>query len=157
MMDVAAFMAAELNTREHDVEVPELKGFFGKKKPVWRVRGLTANEISQANQAAERGTEDLKAVIEAFTGEGSEKAEALRKAFGISDGEVQSDVSRRIAILMFGSVSPKLGSESEHRDFVLRIAEHFPTIFYNLTTTILGLTGEGSEVGKLKRSGKGKT
>jgi hypothetical protein len=54
-------------------------------------------------------------------------------------------------MLTAGSVSPALGQQN--RDGAVKLAETFPTVFYNLTNKILSLTGQGAEVGKRKRSG----
>ena len=133
--------------------MPELSGYFGKDEPArWIVRGLTAAEIGRANTAAEKGLDHVKALIAAMAGDGSDKAATMRKAFGLSDDEVPQDVSRRIELLTIGSVSPELGSDK--RDVAVKLAETFPTIFYNLTNQILTLTGQGAEVGKPRRSGK---
>lgn len=150
-MDLGKFLDAELSLRTTSVEVPELSDFFGDEKPVWTVKGLTAAELGRANQAADRGTENVKALVEAMAGSG-DKAEALRRTMGISQTEVPADVSRRIELLVAGSVEPKLGIEQ--RDVAVKLAETFPTIFYNLTNQILSLTGQGAELGKRKPSGK---
>lgn len=150
-MDIAKFLNESLSARTATIEVPELKDFFGKEKPKWIVKGLTAAELGRANLAADRGQENLKALVEAMAGSG-DKAEALRKSMGISEDEVPADVSRRIEILTAGSVDPPLGREN--RDVAVKLAETFPTVFYNLTNRILSLTGQGAEVGKRKPSGK---
>ncbi len=150
-MDLQKFLNESLSQRTATVEVRELKDFFGKDKPEWTVRGLTAAELGRANLAADKGQENLKALVEAMAGSG-DKAEALRKTMGISEQEVPSDVSRRIELLTAGSVSPKLGQDN--RDVAVKLAETFPTVFYNLTNNILSLTGQGAEVGKRKPSGK---
>jgi hypothetical protein len=100
---------------------------------------------------ADRGQENIKALVEAMAGKG-DKASALRKTLGIADGEVPPDVSRRIEMLAVGSVKPELGMDN--RDVAVKLAESFPTVFYNLTNRILSLTGQGAEVGKPKPSGK---
>jgi hypothetical protein len=150
-MDLQKFLNASLSLRTETVEVPELKDFFGDAEPKWTVRALTAAELGRANIAADRGQENLKALIEAMAGTG-DKAEALRKAAGLSDQDVPADVSRRIEVLAAGSVDPVLGVEN--RDVAVRLAETFPTVFYNLSTKILSLTGQGAELGKPKPSGK---
>lgn len=150
-MDLAKFLNESLSQRTATVEVPELKDFFDEDEPKWTIRGLTAAELGRANLAADRGQENLKALVEAMAGNG-DKAEALRKSMGLSESEVPADVSRRIELLTAGSVSPKLGQEN--RDVSVKLAETFPTIFYNLTNQILNLTGQGAEVGKRKPSGK---
>lgn len=149
-MDLQKFLNAALRPREASIEVPELAEWFGEGEPVaWVVRGLTAAELGRANQAAERGLENVRALVAAMAGEG-DKASAIRSAMGLSDEDVPADVSRRIEMLTAGSVSPELGSMN--RDVAVRLAEAFPTVFYNLTNNILTLTGQGAELGKPKRS-----
>lgn len=151
-MDIAKFLNESLSARTVTIEVPELAAFFGKdEKPEWTVKGLTAAELGRANESADKGQENLKALVEAMAGSG-DKAQAMRKAAGLSEEDVPSDVSRRIELLVAGSVSPKLGSEN--RDVAVKLAETFPTVFYNLTNKVLNLTGQGAEVGKRKPSGK---
>ena len=150
-MDLAKFLNESLSPRTVTIEVPELKAFFGKDKPEWTVRGLSAAELGRAKEAAERGLINTMAMVEALAGTG-DKAESIRKTMGISDKDVPADISRRIEILTAGSISPELGKDN--RDVAVKLGEQFPTTFYNLTTHILSLTGQGAEVGKPKRSGK---
>lgn len=152
-MDIQQFLNVSLAPRSVTIEVPELASFFGDESPEWTVRGLTAAELGRANEYAAKGQSNLKALIEAMAGTG-DKAEALRKSMGLSEDEVPEDVSRRIELLTAGSVSPKIGQEN--RDVAVRLAESFPTVFYNLTNNVLNLTGQGAEVGKPKPSGKTK-
>lgn len=150
-MNLQKFLNESFVPRTATIEVPELAEYFADSEPAeWIVRGLTAAELARANLAAEHGAENARALIEAFAGSG-DKAAAIKKAAGIDDAEVPGDVSRRIEMLTAGSVSPVLGNEN--RDGAVRLAETFPTVFYNLTNKILSLTGQGSEVGKRKRSG----
>lgn len=151
-MDLNKFLAESLSPRTATIAVPELKGFFGKDKPEWKVRGLTGVELGRIKQTASaEGQEKLQALIAALAGAG-DKAEALRAVMGVADGDVPEDISRRIEMLTVASVEPGLGTEK--RDVAVKLAESFPTVFYNLTTQILSLTGQGAELGKPKRSGK---
>lgn len=150
-MDLQKFLQAALRPREASIDVPELAAWFGEAPAVWVVRGLTAAELGRANAAADTGMDNVRALVAAMAGEG-DKAAAVRKALGLSDEDVPKDVSRRIEMLTAGSVAPALGSEN--RDVAVRLAETFPTTFYNLTNHILQLTGQGAEVGKPKRSGQ---
>lgn len=150
-LDVQKFLSASVKAREADVPVPALSSFFEKgEKPIWRVRGLTAAELGRAREAKDRG-ETLKAMVRAMSGDG-DKAESIREAMGLSEGEVPDDVSQRIEMLAAGSVSPEVGQEN--RDVVVRLAENWPVTFYELTNKIHELTGDGAELGKPKRSGK---
>lgn len=150
-MNLSKFLNASLVARQETVRVPELKAFFGNSKPEWTVRALTAAELGRANESAERGTENLKALVSAMAGEG-DKAEAIRKSMGLSMSDVPADVSRRIEMLTLASVSPELGPEQ--RDVAVKLSETFPTTFYTLTNKILSLTGQGADEGKPRRSGK---
>lgn len=150
-MDIQKFLNAALRPREASIEVPDLAQWFGAdERPVWVVRGLTAAELGRANQAAERGLDNVRALVAAMAGDG-DKAGAIRKAMGLSDEDVPADISRRIEMLAAGSVAPALGSDN--RDVAVKLAETYPTVFYNLTNQILTLTGLGAEMGKPKRSG----
>ena len=150
-MDIQKFLNAALRPREASIEVPDLAQWFGAdERPVWVVRGLTAAELGRANQAAERGLDNVRALVAAMAGDG-DKAGAIRRAMGLSDEDVPADISRRIEMLAAGSVAPALGSDN--RDVAVKLAETYPTVFYNLTNQILTLTGQGAEMGKPKRSG----
>ncbi len=150
-MHIQEFLNAALRPREASIEVPELAQWFGAdERAVWVVRGLTAAELGRANQAAERGLDNVRALVAAMAGDG-DKAGAIRKAMGLSDEDVPADISRRIEMLAAGSVAPALGSDN--RDVAVKLAEAYPTVFYNLTNHILTLTGQGAELGKPKRSG----
>lgn len=152
MMDIQKFLNAALQPRQQDMPVPDLQGWYPSgKDAVWTVRGLTAAELARANQAAESGLDNVRAMVAAMAGDG-EKAQAIRKAMGLSSEDVPSDISRRIEMLAAGSVAPLLGADN--RDVAVKLAETFPTVFYQLSNAILALTGQGAEPGKPKRSGK---
>jgi hypothetical protein len=142
------FLQANMQAREAEVKVspPEAVQWFGK---AWTVRGLTAAELARAREAGERH-ESVKALISAMAGDGSDKAKALRDAMGLSEEQVPADISRRIEMLTYGSVEPRLGADL--REVSVKVAESFPTLFYELTNRILELTGSGAEPGKRKRS-----
>jgi hypothetical protein len=152
-MNLQRFLSAALAPRQLEVEVPELAGvlFDDGEKPAWTVRGLTAAELGRAKQASEEGLDTVKALVEAMAGDG-DKAAQIRKAFGLGDDDVPQNISYRIELLAAGSVSPALGTEN--RDVAVKLAEAFPTVFYDLTNKVLTLTGQGAVLGKPKRSGK---
>lgn len=152
-MDIQKFLNAALTPRTEEVPVPELADWFAEGEPAaWIVRGLTAAEMGRAREAAERGLDNVRALVTALSGDGSDKVSAIRKAFGLADDDVPADVSRRIEMLSAGSVTPALGADN--RDVAVKLAETFPTTFFNLTNKIIVLTGQGAELGKPKRSGK---
>lgn len=145
-MDIQKFLNANLKPRQTSVDVPELVAWFAPDvPPAWVVRGLTAAELCRANQAAERGLDNVRAMVTALAGDG-DKAAAIRQAMGLSTEDVPGDISRRIEMLAAGSVAPELGDGN--RDVAVKLAEMFPTVFYQLTNAITNLTGQGAEPGK---------
>lgn len=154
-MDLQKFLAASFAHRQAEVEITQdalAQALFEEGEPrVWIVRGLSAAEMGRVNEAAESNLDNVRAMVLAMAGDG-DKAEAIRKAMGISSDDVPRDTSRRIEMLTHGSVSPVLGLEN--RDVAVKLAENFSTVFYSLTNHILNLTGQGAELGKPKRSGQ---
>jgi len=151
-MDLQRFGNATFVQREASIAVPELAAWFEEgEEPVWVVRGLTAAELGRAQQSASTREATLTALVNAMAGEGDKAAE-IRKAMGLSDENVPEDVSRRIEMLVAGSVNPKL--TQDQRDIAVKLAEAYPTTFYALTNKITNLTGQGAELGKRKPSGK---
>jgi hypothetical protein len=148
--DVNKFASTSFKRREEDVPVPDLREWFkGLKEgenPVWRVRGLTGEELARVNEASVRNR-NKNAVIEALNSDKSEKVtDAIKELIGTSE-RVPDDLARRLEMLTIGSVAP----ECSHQ-VAVKLAEAFPVEFYELTTKITTLTGLGSEPGKPKRS-----
>lgn len=153
--DVNKFTNTAFKRREEDVPVPDLRDWFkGLKegeKPVWRVRGLTGEELARVNEASARNR-NKNAVIDALNSDKSEKVtDAIRELIG-TGSSVPDDLARRIELLTMGSVAP----ECTHQ-VAVKLAEAFPVEFYELTTKITQLTGLGSEPGKPKRSSSTQT
>jgi hypothetical protein len=152
VFDIQAFLAAAVQLREERIAVPELAAWFPPgADPVWVVRGLTAAELARANAAAADNLSNLRALVSALAGDGSDKTASIRTAFGLSNDDVPGDTSRRIEMLAAGSVQPVLGVEN--RDVAVKLAEKYAGRFYELTNAIVNLTGQGAEPGKAKRSG----
>jgi hypothetical protein len=150
-MDLQKFLNAALQPRHSVIAVPELAAWFAPDvPPTWEVRGLSAAELARANQAAESGLDNVRAMVAALAGEG-DKAAAIRTAMGLSQDDVPADVIRRIDMLAAGSVLPVLGADN--RDVAVKLAEEFPTVFYQLTNSIISLTGQGAVPGKPSGSG----
>jgi hypothetical protein len=140
--DTKQFHKTKFKARTEDVPVPDLAGFFPDgESPVWTVRGLTGKEVGISAEAVSKN-KNLTAVVDALASTvQAEKVQGLKDALGI--GKVPDDIAKRIAHLEAGSVSPKCDTE-----LALKICEHFPIIFYELTNVILKLTGQGAELGK---------
>ncbi len=146
--DTKKFSKTKFVPRVEAVEVPDLRDFFPEgESPIWKVRGLTGQEMGRANEAASRN-KNVLAVIAAMVGdEDSEKISALAEMLGTTDSATE-DVAKRIAYLAAGSVDPVCSE-----DIAVRMCEVFPIEFYQLSTKILQLTGMGQEPGKSKPSG----
>ncbi|MEM1191560.1 MAG: hypothetical protein AAGI72_23715 [Pseudomonadota bacterium] len=149
-MDTARFVSASFKPREASVAVPALAEFFEEGEAAeWKVRGLTGAELARA-KSADQTMKNMKTLVEAVaTGNNSD---AIRKLAGVVDEGTPPDLTYRIQILVDGSVDPSI--DAQQRDVAVRLAEAHPVIFYQLTSRILELTGEGQELGKRGNSGK---
>lgn len=143
MFDVKRFMSAQFVPREEDVPVPDMKDFFGEdEKPVWRVRGLTGQELGVANASAERNR-NVEAVLEGVVSAVSaKKADAVRRLIGDRE-EVPDDIARRLEMFALGSVAPEADVE-----LAIKICRVYPIEFYAITNAINRLTGMGHETKK---------
>jgi len=147
--DTKKFLKTRFSDRMQDVPVPRLQVFFPEgEKPVWKVRGLTGQEIG-VSRAAVEGRKDKSAIMDGLLGSVStEKAKAIRQIMNLN-GELEEDVVRRISQVAIASVEPKCSEE-----LVVALCENFPVEFYLISNTILALTGLGREPGKSLPSGK---
>jgi len=152
MFNTKKFMSTRFEPRTQEVKVPDLREFFeGKKvKAVWKVRGLTGQELGRANEGVERN-KNISAILEGIVAAGNKpKVDAMRKLLGISDDTPQ-DIAKRLYMLEIGSVEPVADM-----NLCLKICTCFPIEFYELTHTITVLTGKGHVPGKAEPSGKTK-
>jgi len=145
------FIQADFKPREHSVSVPDLKSFFDEDEdPVWVVRGLTGHEVARYQEAVTTNR-DMAAIAEGLASPDNKKVvEAIREKLGIGDA-VPDDIAKRIEVLVLGSVDPVVDNH-----LAVKLCERFPVPFYELTTKILGLTGEGYSLGKSSGSGETK-
>lgn len=148
--DTRQFMKTKFIPRQEAVPVPDLKEFFtdlaDKEVPLWTVRGLTGQELGSCNEAAARN-KNIGAILEGLADSSrKEKVASIRKLLGI--GETPQDVAKRIEMLLTGSVEPSVDIE-----LAVKLCETFPVEFYQLTTKITQLTGQGHVPGKSKASG----
>jgi len=148
--DVKKFEKAKFVPVVAEVEVPDLKEFFGECEPaVWKVRGLTGQEMGRANEAVDRNR-NISAVIEGLVSDNSkEKSEAIKSLLGISKFDTPADIAKRIAFLQYGSVEPTCTEE-----MAVKLCEVKPIEFFTLTNKIVELTGQGQATGKSKPSGE---
>ena len=149
MFNESKFNRASFVPRTHRHFVPELKDFFGESDdgPHWEVRGLTGQEMFQAKMAVDRD-KTFRAAVAAMSAGGREQVAAFTELMGLGD-TVPEELSKRIEILVIGSVAPKV-----ERPTIVKLAKAFPATLNTLTDKILELTGLGHEVGKPKGSGE---
>jgi hypothetical protein len=141
--DADRFLSTPLIARTQEVRVPDLRAFFGDAdEPVWTVRQLTANEISRADAAKARMGRESALAAALVSGTKGDIVRELQATLGRGD-DVEPDMARRIEMLRAGSVDPPCSTE-----LAVRIAEHYPVVFFQLTNAILTLTGQGSDVEK---------
>jgi hypothetical protein len=143
------FLSARLALRTADVPVPDLAGWFDGP-PVWKVRGLDANEIAKVDLADRRHEQTAAMVAALDAGSATEITDAVRSMLGRGT-DIESVYARQIEIVTLGSVDPP----GDHA-LSAKLGEKFPVVFKTLFNTIMGLTGKGAEPEK-KPSGCGET
>ena len=150
--DTQSFMSQKFKHREVGVDVPDLSDFFPEgEKPVWTVRGLTADEVAKSREAPQRAKK-VEAIMQGIvSGNIQEQVKALREELGITE-DVHEDIIKRKEYLVMASVKPVIDES-----LAVKLANTYPIPFYNLTTKILELTGLGQEPGKSKPSGDKET
>lgn len=137
--DLQKFQGTNFKDRIEEVPVEDLKAFFGEKeKPIWKVRGLTGEELAFARDAEERAR-SVNALVEGLAGKGAKaKVKVIAEELGLTDDKAPGDYIRRLEILKYGSVEPEID-----KPISVKLAANYPTVFYLLTNKILELTGTG--------------
>ncbi|WP_024333120.1 hypothetical protein [Desulfotignum balticum] len=145
--DAEKFLNTKMQPRTADVPVPGLASWFGEGEPVFKVRGITGQELGQAKQAVAT-RKDLAALVDGIIGGTSkEKAESAKKILGMGEA-VPEQVALRIHIVRLGSVDPDLDEEA-----TVKLCTCYPVEFEVIGKKILELTGQGHEPGKAEASG----
>ena len=141
------FKSARYEPRVGEVPVPELKPFFDNgDKPVWKIKGLTGQELGRANDAADRNKK-ISSVVEGVLSDNPKKiAKAVKQ---VIDPDTPQDIAKRLEHMITGSINPECDLE-----LALKICERFPIEFFAITNEILKLTGLGQLPGKPTPSGK---
>ena len=140
-------MRQQFEARTDNVPVPELAAWFDEESdPVFIVRGLTFEELSKADAAADNSKTMLNLVASLTTKDGKAIAEGIKDAFGVGQ-ETPTNMIKRINHLVMGSVQPEIDEQ-----FAVKLASTFPVEFTQLTNKIVALTGKGFEPGKPKGS-----
>lgn len=158
--DLAAFRKAKFQPREQDVPLAGLTagGFGGyegegdQAQPVpvvFKVRGLTADELARAEQQADNAKLLVK-VAEGLAGSEAERSRALLEGLGLGD-DTPKALAQKLAHVQMAVIEPTLKIQD-----VVRIADAYPTDFLEIYTHIYHLTGKG-KVAQVKRKPSGKT
>lgn len=146
--DADRYINTKFVPRTFDMNVPMLKEFFDEgEKPIFRLQGLTGQEIGQCKVAP--GTmKDVRALMDGLMSSASkEKADAVKDLFGIND--VTPDiVIERLEQFKRGCVDPVINDEVARK-----ICHDFGVKFWEMTNKILELSGLGFEPGKQVPSG----
>jgi len=140
--DKSGFMSASFEPATASVEVPEMADFFGDgADAIFTVRGLNANEFYTASTIEQR-KETITSVVSSLS-TSAQVTEKLKDVIGLTGENTPAEVDKRIYMLATASISPKLETFEAGK-----IAEVYPISFFNLTTEIAHLTGQGATVKK---------
>lgn len=145
MFNANAFNNAQWSPRTEAIAVPDLIDFFDGAEPMIKVRGLTANELARCNEAATKRS-NINLVISQLA-LSQEHLSDIKKLLGNSD-DVPGEIAKRLEMLTLAAIDPKFTL-----DTVIKLADCFPLLFYELTNKILNLTGQGKVQEKPKPSG----
>lgn len=103
------------------------------------VRGLTAHELAQADEASAKGKLLSDLVEKLADASGKQKAAALLEGVGIS-GDVPQMLAKRYEHVVRGVVSPKFDLSD-----VVKLGDVFPVEFTQIANKIIELTGQGKQ------------
>jgi hypothetical protein len=135
------FEAAKFEAKKKRVSVPALASFFDKDEaPEWEVKGLNSHELHIALEAGKR-QQSVESIVKAISSN-KDQVKAIRAALGVN-GETPGEIAKRLEMLVFGSVDPKVTLPQ-----AVKLAEAFPIEFLILTNEITELTGKGFDVVK---------
>ncbi len=145
------FLKTKFQPRIEAVPVPDLRQWFDDlpddQVPAWVVRGLDGYELGRANEAAQRNR-NVAAMLEGLLSRDSAGVVAsMRELAGLSD-RTPDDIAKRLELLVLGSVDPP-----GEMQLAIRLCTNFPVEFFQLTTKITQLTGQGRLPGEPKGSG----
>ena len=142
------FMSSKFEPRTADVQIKnsDLTEFFESEEPVWKVRGMTGEELGKVMEAVQN-TERIQEAVRALLSDSSpDIVEGVRKLF---NRERPDDVIKRIESLVLASVEPECDLQ-----MAVKVLKHFPVEFYAITNKINALTGLGHSIAKKKPSGE---
>lgn len=148
--DAKAFINERFEDRIMDVPVPDLKAWFTEDAtPVWKIRGLTGDELGRVNEAVEK-YKNLNALVTSLVGQDPrQKAEALKDVLGLGTTRTPENVVRELEIVCVGSVDPVCDMQ-----LAVKLKDNFPIEFRQIAQAILVATGKGRVPGKSNASGE---
>jgi len=142
--DKNKFIGQSFHPREGVVLVPDMKAFFPDdcESCEWKCSGLTADELSQCNEAADK-MKGLATMVDAIAGgTDKEKMNAIKSVLGI-DVEMTPDMVKRLELIVRGTVDVVVDLA-----MAVKLSQVYPIEFFDITNEILNLTGQGQEMGK---------
>lgn len=147
--DTKGFMSVAFERRQQDFKVPQLKDWFEKgSKAVWKIQSLSGAEIGKADEAAGNETLTGQLFNSMMSANSPEVVAKVKELVGRSTDKPKQ-IARRIYHLQYGAVDPACTLE-----MAVRICDHYPILFLDITNAILTLSGQGSVApGKSKPSG----
>lgn len=151
--DIKKFKNTQFTHQIGEVPLPAVfNDFFDKKeKAVWKVRGLTGQEVGRAALAAQKN-KNLAGMFEAANSDSYQKIIKMYKELaGTDDKNVPQQIAEAMEKIIIGSVEPKADIE-----LVVLICTRSASAFYAINLKIKELTEGGMVPGKPVSSGKKK-
>lgn len=147
--DAAKFDRQEFHPRTEDVYLDVMAPFFPEgEEPIFKIKSLSADEVARTNDAI-KTAKMAESMIDALaTMNKPDMVKSMKAQLGYGD-EINSDVQRRIELIIYGTIEPELP-----RELIVKMAENLPTAFYKLSNRITEITGLGHELGKQPPSGE---
>lgn len=151
--DVKKYKNTPFYHPEYDVPLTpadRFKMFFDEgEKPVWRVRGLTGQEIGKAAMASQKNR-NVAAMFEAVeTGSYQKILKMYKELAGLDKDKVPQEIAEALDKIVMASVEPKADLE-----LVVLLCTRSAASFYRINVKIKELTEGGMMPGKPKGSGK---
>ncbi len=147
--DSAKFERQEFHHRTEELELDVMAPFFPEgERPIFKIRSLSSDEVARTNDVI-KTAKLAEGMLEALlTNNKADIAKELRNQLGYGK-DVNADVQKRIEVIIYGTVEPKLP-----RELIVKMAENLPKAFFKMSNGITELTGLGNELGKQPPSGE---
>lgn len=144
--DFNKFEQAQFKQRTKDIDVPLLQDFFPDgETALWKIQAMTSEDLALVGLAIEKNKAMGTLLTAMMSAKSADKAEAVKKMMGLHDENMPDEVVKRIEVLLLGSVDLE-HDNPQHREVVIRIAQHFPGTFRRITDEIYTISGEGPEI-----------